>query len=45
MERVAALSILGGAMTPDQLQHFSDLGLAIGAVLSFALGYMGGTMR
>ncbi len=29
-------------MTPDQLQHFSDLGLAIGAVLSFALGYMGG---
>lgn len=42
---MTGLLFFGGAMTPDQLQHFSDLGLAIGAVLSFALGYMGGTMR
>jgi len=29
-------------MTPEQLQYFSDVSVSIGAVMCFALGYIGG---
>lgn len=29
-------------MTPEQLQHFSNIAIAASAVLAFALGYIGG---